>query len=425
MSTRVGRIGIWLVLVVCCLTLAGWEAFAGNWPRFRGPNGTGTAPDLDVPIRWNERENILWKTALPGPGNSSPVVWGDHIFLQSSTPDARERMLLCLSARDGKILWSRTVPGAPFKKLNPRNTHASSTPAADGERVYTIFWDGNGQTVHAYDFKGTPLWTHHLGTFTSQHGAGASPIVYDGRLYINNDQDGSAAVICLDAATGRQLWEAKRPAFRACYSAPFMLERPGEPPVLIVASTAGITAYNPSNGSEVWNFTWSFPGMALRTVGSPLYHQGLVFACAGDGSGLRHMIAVKADGRGDVSKTHLAWENRDKSLLPYVPTILARGGHLYYITDTIGLAVCMEAKTGKVVWSERLEGPVTASPVLIDGKVYAINEAGTVYVFAADPAGFKLLAKNSVDEPVRASPAVADNRLFIRGANHLYCIAKK
>lgn len=427
MSMRPSKIVLGLGLALCCFTLADFQASADNWPRFRGPNGTGIASDKNIPITWNDKEGVLWKTAIPGSGNSSPIIWGNHVFLQSSTDDAKERMLLCLNASDGKILWSRTVPGGRFVdgKINPRNTYASNTPATDGERVYAIFWDGKGQTVHAFDFKGTPLWQQPLGPFKSQHGSGASPIVYDGKLFINNDQDGTASVVALDAKTGKPVWEVKRPPFRTCYSVPFILERPGEAPALIIASTAGITAYQPDNGNEIWKYSWSFPGMALRTVGSPMYHQGMLFVTGGDGSGLRHMIAVKAEGnKGDITKTHLIWESQDKAVLPYVPTILTLGDHLYYVNDA-GIAFCMEAKTGKPIWNERLGTGMSSSPIMIDGNVYAVGENGDVYVFPATPKGYQQLGRTSLGEPSRSSPAVADGRLFIRGANHLFCIGKK
>jgi len=264
--------------------------------------------------------------------------------------------------------------------------------------------------------KGKELWKRGLGGFISQHGAGQSPIVFEDKVIIANDQDKSAVLIALDAKTGKPAWKAERKHFRACYSTPFVLERDGEAPELIVASTAGISGYDPRSGKEHWAWTWKFDGMALRTVASPICSQGLVLANSGDGSGLRHMVAVKP-GHGDA-KPALAWEN--KSDFPYVPCLLAKGDHVYYVTDK-GIAGCHVLKSGKRVWTERLARGFTASPLLIDGKVYAVSGAGDVYVFAASPT-FKRLAKNSLGEPISASPAVADNRLFIRGKEHLFCI---
>ena len=225
-------------------------------------------------------------------------------------------------------------------------------------------------------------------------------------------------LLALEAATGRTAWQAPRRAFRACYSSPFLQEESGRPAELIVASTAGITSYQPDTGAVNWNWSWTFAGMALRTVASPIFCQGLIIADSGDGGGDRDTVAVRAGGKGDVSPTNLAWENRRN--FPYVPSVLARGEHLYYVSDK-GMAGCHVAKTGDMVWNERLGGPVTASPVLIDGKVYAVGEDGTAYVFAAAPR-FQLLARNTVGEPVMATPAVANGRLFIRGRSHLFCI---
>ncbi|HEV3236536.1 MAG TPA: PQQ-binding-like beta-propeller repeat protein, partial [Gemmataceae bacterium] len=245
--------------------------------------------------------------------------------------------------------------------------------------------------------------------------------VVDDKVILNNDTDKFAKLLAFDAKTGKPAWQVDRPSFRTCYSTPFVLEKPGAPKELIVASTAGITCYDPKEGKTKWSYTWSFDGMPLRTVASPIASQGLIFSNAGDGSGDRHMIAVKANGEGDVTKTNLAWEN--KKSFPYVPTLLAQGDYLYYIADN-GFAGCCVATTGESVWHERLGGSMSSSPVLIDGKIYAISEAGDVFVFEAKPK-FKLLAKNALGEGVFATPAVADNRLFIRASDHLFCIGKK
>jgi outer membrane protein assembly factor BamB len=402
--------------------LACAAAGAADWPRFRGPNGTGAAADKDIPVRWSARD-VGWKAALPGAGHSSPIVSNGRVFVQSAA--GKERLLVCLDAVTGKQLWSRAAPSGNGH-IHPKNSHASSTPAADGERVYAAFWDGRGVSLHAYDFKGNPLWDRDLGSFKSQHGAGFSPVVYDGKVFLNNDQDGSAVLLAFDARSGKKAWEVKRNAFRACYSSPFLLPAPNSAAEsagqLIVASTAGITAYNPSSGAEVWSYTWSFPGMPLRTVGSPVAAGGLIVAAAGDGSGERAMIAVRTGGKGDVTKTHLAWAK--DSGTPYVPTLLASGGHLYGVLDK-GFAVCYSLKTGAEVWRKRLDaGDVSASPVLIDGKVYAVTEKGEAIVFEASPAGYKELARNSLGEPVASSPAVANGRLYLRGKDHLFCIGK-
>jgi outer membrane protein assembly factor BamB len=415
------RTGLPILIVLCGVVGSVQQAGSSTWPRFRGPNGTGIASDTDVPVQWSEKEGVQWKTRIPGAGNSSPIVWGDKVFLQSATADGRERLLLCLDAANGKVLWSRSLPGSKAR-THAKNSLASSTCATDGQRVYTLFWDGTRISADAFDFQGKQLWSRDLGRFVSQHGAGTSPIVFQDKVILANDQDGAATVYALDARDGTIVWKTPRPAFRACYSAPFLLERPGRPAEVIVASTAGITSYNPQNGSENWKYSWSFTGMALRTVASPIFADGLVIANSGDGSGARHLIAVKVGDRGDVTSTNLAWEWKKNRPFPYVPTMLAWGEHLYFVSDR-GDAGCVVAKTGEPVWTQHLCQGATASPILIDGKVYAISDDGIVYVFQASPT-FKLLAKNALGEAVSATPAVADNRLFIRTSTHLLCIGK-
>jgi outer membrane protein assembly factor BamB len=397
-----------------------------DWPRFRGPNGTGVAADKDVPIKWTAEEGMLWKVRIPGKGNSSPVIAGSRLFLESATADAKERLLLCLDASTGKVLWTRSVSGgpAPPKGLGPssQNSLASSTPAVDGDRVFAVFWDGKGVSLHAYGIQGEQLWQQDLGAFKSQHGPGFSPVAHDGKVFVMKDQDGAAAVLAFDAATGKKAWEVQRKAFRACYSTPLIRALPGGATELIVTSTAGIAGYDPKTGAENWTYTWSAT-RPLRTVASSIVANDLIFAHGGDGDGSRHIIAVRLGTKGETAPTNLVWENRKPRLFPYVPAMLTLGDYLYTVNDE-GFAACYSAKTGEPIWSQRLGSPeVSASPILVDGKVYIACADGEVYVFEAAPT-YKPLAKNSMGELVRATPAVANNRLYIRGEEHLFCIGK-
>jgi outer membrane protein assembly factor BamB len=409
-----------LALAVGGLFLGCGMASAGSWDRFRGPNGTGVAADKDVPVRWTAEDGVLWRVPVPGVGHSSPVVWGDRLFLQSAPADGKERWLLCLDADTGKTLWTRTTAGGTVR-MHHKNSLASSTPAVDGEHVYAVFWDGEGISLGAYDPQGKPAWKTNLGGFKSEFGAALSPIVFDGRVFLNNDHDGSSAVLAFDARTGKELWQARRRAYSVGYATPFVLTSDGRSE-LIVASAAGVTSYDPPSGRENWHFTWPFENKPLRTVASPVATAGLVIVNSGDGLGARHTIAVRLGGKGDVSATNLAWQSTNRRTLPYVPCFLARGNYLYSMGDK-GLAVCRVARTGEEVWTHDFRKPVSSSPVFIDGKVYAACEDGTVYVFAADTT-FQLLARNTVGEPVSATPAVANGRLYIRGREHLFCIGK-
>ena len=391
-----------------------------QWSRFRGQNGTGISNDKHVPVEWTETQGVLWKTVIAGLGNSSPVVWGNRLFLQTATADGSERLLLCLDPASGKVLWSQAVSGSPAK-VHTRNSLASSTPATDGRRVYALFWDGKSLLLHSYDFTGKLIWKRDLGAVVSPHGPGASPIVYKNRVILFNDHDESSRLMAFDTETGQTAWEIPRPvsANGTCYSTPFLLEEAGNPPELVVAGTSGLTGYEPSTGQECWSWTWPFPQRALRTVASAVFGDGIIFAASGDGGGNRHMVAVEKTGRGHDAKLSLAWES---NRLPYVPTMVAWRDHLYWVNDR-GVAGCNVAKTGETVWTERLGGNVSSSPILIDGKIYVGNEEGDVHVFLAEPT-FKLLATNPVGELVRSTPAVADNRLFIRGEKHLICIGE-
>jgi outer membrane protein assembly factor BamB len=389
---------------------------AADWPRFRGPNGTGLV-DADLPIRWGP-EDIVWKTALPGVGHSSPIVGGGRIFVQSAAADGQARWLLCVNSTDGKVLWQREAPGRPAH-THPRNSLASSTPALDGERVYAVFWDGKAILLAAYTYKGEPVWHRDLGSFKSQHGPGFSPIVVDGRVILSNDQDGSAVLLAFDAHTGKPLWQAARKAFRACYSTPFVRQS-AEGAELVVVSTAAVSGYDPATGTENWYCTWPTARMPLRTVSSPILVDGVIIATAGDGAGDRLAMAVRPGGTGNMTETNRLWQ--DRKSLPYVPSVLGWGPYIYSVNDT-GFAACHRAATGEVVWQERLGGPITASPILAQGKVYACTEAGDVIVFEAAPA-FKVLGRNRLSEAIAATPAAVDGRLYVRGHDHLYCIAK-
>jgi outer membrane protein assembly factor BamB len=398
--------------------LAG-SAVAADWPRFRGPNGTGASDDADLPVQWSAGQGVLWKAALPGVGHSSPVVAGGKVYLQSASEDGRQRLLLCLDAGSGKELWRYQTP-AQRGHTHTRNTLASSTPAVEGRRVFAVFWDGRGVRLAAFDTKGSCLWQRDLGPFRSQHGPGFSPVVVDGMVMVNNDQDGSAELLAFDAASGKPMWRSQRQAYRACYSTPFVRDLPGGGRELLVVSTAAISGYDPATGEEHWHCNWPPARMPLRTVSSAVLADGVIVATAGDGAGDRLCVAVKPGVTGDVTATNLLWE--DRKAFPYVPSVLAHGKHVYSVNDA-GFAACHVARTGEMVWQHRLGPGVTASPVLAGGKVFAVTEDGEVVVYRAAPR-FELLGRSRLGEPVYASPAVADNRLYVRGTRHLFCIGK-
>jgi outer membrane protein assembly factor BamB len=412
---------------VARVALGGFALFAvataaSDWPRFRGTNGSGISPEKTIPVSWTQKEGVLWKTAIPGFGNSSPIVCNGHVFLQTASADGKERALVCVDATTGKVVWSRQIPGE-HARAHRLNSLASATPASDGQRVYAAFWDGRDVTIHAFDMDGKPLWKRNLGAFKSQHGPGTSPIVHRNRLYFANDQDDDATLYCLDSRTGETAWKKARRAFRASYATPVISERRDGGKDLIVASTAGITCYDPETGREIWDWTWNFDGSPLRCVGSPQISDDLILVSAGDGDGTRSAAAVRMGGSGNVTVSHLVWQS-DKRWLPYVPSAIVHDGHLYFVNDK-GFACCVAATTGRQIWMERLANcDFLASPVLINEKVYAFGDDGKCHVFAA-ATKYRPLGTSDIGERVKASPAVADGKLFVRGESHLFCIGSK
>jgi outer membrane protein assembly factor BamB len=408
--------------------------FAGepaNWERFRGPNGAGVSDDKNIPLTFGPKDNILWKTELPGVGNSSPIVWGQRLFLHTTSRDGKSRSLLCIDTADGKILWQKSIPGAPAK-IRSDSSLASSTPTTDGKAVYVSFWNGKEVFLSAYDFAGELLWNKNLGVFNSQHGAGASPILYKDKVILAHDMDKDdfttkvpnarpSMLMAFDKRSGRLIWETARTAERTCYSAPFLLRKPGKSdPELVVTSTTAVTGYDPENGAKLWEAKgWQSHAVKvpMRTVASPALAGDILCVCAGGDAG-RFAIGLNLSGP-DAPKR--AWENRKD--FPYISSPLARGEHIYFVNDK-GIAGCYHARTGERVWFERVTDSFYASPLLIDGKIYATSAAGDVYVLAAEPTKFQQLARNPLGEVVRATPAVAGGRLYIRGERHLFCIGK-
>jgi outer membrane protein assembly factor BamB len=416
----------WLLALTLPLTLT-LPAFA-DWTQFRGPNGQGVADPAGVPLNWSKTKNLLWKATVPGRGHSSPIVVKGRVFLESASADGSQRMLLCYDAATGKLNWTKTAP-AQSAHTHAKNNLATSTPASDGERVYALFWDGVALGLRAYTLDGKELWQTSLGAYKSEHGAGHSPIVSNGTVFVNFDQDRASQVVAVDAATGEKKWAVERKAHRASYTPPIILNPPGQPAELIVGTTTGIQSYNPATGDVNWSYTINWPtAKKLRAIGVPILVDGKLVLYTGEGGDGRYMVALTPGGKGDVTATAKAWDRRQDT--PYVPGILAYKGHLYWVTDK-GFAVCADPKTGKILWNERAftnlprGSYVMASPILLGDKVLAIAESGKALVFKASPKGYEEVAANDLGEPVTASPAVSDGKLFLRGRQHLFCFGKK
>jgi outer membrane protein assembly factor BamB len=406
------------------LSLAGFSWFSASavsqeWTRFRGPNGTGLSLAQSLPASWGEAD-YRWRIELPGQGHSSPVLWGDRIFLMSADSQNATRYLLCYSATDGSLLWRRDYPSAPHH-LHLRNTFASGTPAVDSQRVYWAWATPDSITFLALDHQGRDVWSLDLGTWTSQHGFGTSPMLFEDLVILSNNQQaeeldpgqqpGDSYILAVEARTGIERWRAPRTSIRVCYSTPAIFRPDGQPAQLICTSTAeGVYSLDPRTGQENWRVS---DVLRMRVVSSPLVTERLIFGSTGSGGGGNYLVAVRAD-----SKPEKAYEIRTNA--PYVPCALAKDDLLFLFNDR-GVVSCADLETGEVHWRERLSDGFSGSPVYGDGKVYSIADDGTVVVIAADRQ-FQLLGTNPLGEPTRSTPAIAGNRLYFRTLSHLISV---
>jgi outer membrane protein assembly factor BamB len=384
---------------------------AADWPGWRGPRGDGSTEETTFPIRWSKTENVKWKAPLPGTGHSSPVVSKGKVFVTACVEAEQKRVLLCLDREDGKVLWERTVLVAPLEKKHALNSYASSTPAADGERVYVTFYDRPRMRVYCYDYAGNKLWETSPGEFHSVHGFCSSPVLYRDLVIVNGDQDAEAFIVALDRASGEERWRIDRPNRLRSYCPPVIGDVNGRPQMVLTGSKC-VTGYDPDTGKQLW----IVDGPTEQFVSSVVFHRGLVFLTAGFPD--RWVMAIDPTGSGNVTKSHVRWSKKNDG--GYVPSPVAHDGHFYLVTDE-GMASCWEAATGKRVWHERLGRHHSGSGVAAGGYVYFADDDGVTFVLKASPE-FELVARNPIGERCYSSPAFSDGEIFLRGERHLYCI---
>jgi outer membrane protein assembly factor BamB len=386
-------------------------AAAGEWPGWRGPHGDGTSDETDIPIQWSKTENMRWKVAIPGKGHSSPVVWGDHIFITTCIEKEQKRLLLCLDRRDGKVLWERVVLTAKLERKHNLNSYASSTPATDGRHVWVSFLDLPNMVVACYDCAGNLVWRKSPGEFRSVHGFCSPPILYKDLVILNGDQDGNGYLVALDKATGAERWRTNRPNHTRSYCPPLLIEAAGKKQ-LVLSGSKCVASYNPDTGKLIW----IIDGPTEQFVASLVYGNGLLFLTAGFPE--YHIMAIRPDGEGNVTRSHIAW--RDTRGAAYVPSPVAHDKYFFLVSDG-GLASCLDARTGKRLWMERLGRHHSASPVSAAGHLYFLDDDGTMFVLKGS-SQFELVSRNELGEQCSASPAVAHGQIFIRALHHLYCI---
>jgi outer membrane protein assembly factor BamB len=412
----------WIVVAAAALvfvpTAAGW---AGNWPRFRGPNGQGLSDANGIPVKWSQAD-IRWKVDLPGSGHSSPVVWDEKVFVTSAEDRPPKGILLCLSASDGHQLWRKDRPLANLA-MNSLNSLASATPCLDASCVYVVWPDANAASLTAWTHEGRELWTARLPGVQARHGAGASPIVVGDCVIVSCEQDektGSSpgsVWLAIDRANGQVRWRYQHPKdANASYSTPCVFRDPqGKDEVIFTGNANGIAALRSDTGELMWKLDKALPS---RVVSSPVLSDGLIIATCGEGGkGVRLSAVRPADPGSGRACAEVYGLDRG---VPYVPTSVAYGGHLFAFHDD-GTVSCLAASTGQVVWSAKPAGRYYGSPICVAGNLYCVTIDGDVVVLKA-ASKYELLAINPLGQKSHATPAISDGRMFVRTVSRLTAI---
>jgi outer membrane protein assembly factor BamB len=407
----------------CALLLLGWAsgARAENWPGWRGPRGDGTSAEKGLPTTWSATENVRWKVRLPGPGNSSPIVWDNRIFLtQALDPKGTERAVLCFDRKDGKLLWQRSIPFKGEEPTHDTNPYCSATPVTDGERVIASLGSAG---VVCYDLEGKQLWHRDLGRFVHVWGTAASPVLYGDLVFLNCGPGERTFLLALDRKTGREVWKVEEPGGKSglkgasewigSWSTPRIITVRGQDQ-LVMSWPEAVKAYDPKTGTVIWTCR----GLTQLVYVSPVATPEVVVALSGfHGSAL----AVKTGGQGDVTDTHRLWLHGEKNPQRIGSGVII-GAYLYVVNAGPGTVQCMEWKTGKDLWDgQRLGTAFWGSLVHADGKLYATDQKGDTYVLAARPR-FEQLSRNRLGEQTNASPAISNGEIFIRTYEHLWCL---
>jgi len=417
MNMRVFQSAFWVVLFFTASI-----ASAENWPNWRGPRGDGTSTEANIPTHWSGTENIAWKVPIPGGGHSSPVVWDDRIFVTTCVDDTSQRLLICLDRETGKTLWSQTVVTAALEKKHHLNSFASSTPATDGKVVFVTFLENTSEDekknlgnmiVAAYTVDGKQLWLSKPGIFSSTHGFCSSPVLYEDLVIINGDHDGDSYLVALSRVDGQVKWKVPRAHKTRSYVTPLIRNYAGKNQ-LIISGSKSVCSYEPTTGKLIWNID----GPTEQFVASMVDNGRLLFMTCGFPD--KHILAIRPDGEGNVTSTHIAW--RTKENCSYVPSPIVVGDYFLIVADN-GIASCYLADSGEMQWKERLGRRYSASLVSAGGLAYFLSDDGLCNVIKPGKE-FTEVAKNELGEATYASPAISHGKIYMRGEKHLYAIGK-
>ncbi|MBN1126532.1 MAG: PQQ-binding-like beta-propeller repeat protein [Sedimentisphaerales bacterium] len=403
---------IWLVTGV----------YAQDWTRFRGPNGSGISQAKGIPFQWTDSD-YLWKTKLPGQGHSSPVLWKHKLFITCGNKN--DVALLALDADTGKILWKKDYTLAPYR-MNSLNHYAAGSPACDERAVYVIWSTAEETTVLALDHAGEPLWSKSFGPTASQHGPCKTPMLIDDLLVFTmeqrvNSDDVKSYWYALDKNTGTICWQLKRNnASHISYSTPCVYTgSDGQDQLVFASKSHGVTGVDPRTGKVLWEEITACPA---RVVASPVVTKDMVIVNCGDG-GTGMQLAAVVPPTNSHAKPKIAYALTDRKILPYVTMPLIVGDLMFTFHDT-GPVCCFDAKTGKSIWTKKPGGRFYCSPIYIGGNIYCVTMDGKAVVIKADRE-YQFLAVNDLGEETQASPAVANNRLYLRTLTHLFCLEGK
>ena len=403
--------------VAVSMYVPGGEAMK-YWPRWRGPSGQGVVEGSGYPDRWSDTDNVIWKVPVPGRGHSSPIVWRDRVFLTTAAHDGANRSVLCYRRSDGELLWETRLPDTIAESIQNKNSFATSTPSTDGQLVYAYF--GNGGLV-AVDFEGEVVWHVDLGTINLYHGPGGSPLLYEDRIILYQEQRAypeaptdPGFIVAIDKETGRELWRHER-SRRPGWGTPIAVHVDDRVEI-IVSSSRRIDGHDPETG-EV---RWFAEGNAVEVIPTPVTGHGMIYCSSGQSA---PTIAVRPGGTGDVTDSHVVWRTTKGS--PYVPSPLVLGDYLYTINDNSSVASSHDARTGELHRQIRLgqqqRNGFSASPVSVEGKLFFTNDDGETYVLNPAP-DFELLHVNRLRERTLASPALVDGKWYFRTETHLFSI---
>lgn len=422
------------VIVAVATFIFSTESFAENWPSWRGPRGDGTSAAENIPTHWDEKtgENIRWKTSIPGQGYSSPILWNDAIFLTSCLEENLQRVLIRLDRKSGQQVWQKTVLSCPLETKHQLNSFASGTPATDGKLVYVTFLEVDGSTVDApnvgtprectpgtvvvaaYDFDGNQKWLVKPGPFISAHGFCSCPVLFENLVIVNGDHDGDSYIVALNRETGETVWKTPREHKTRSYVTPLIREYAGRKQ-LVFSGSKCVTSLDPRTGKELW----TVDGPTEQFVAS-MVDDGRQFYLAA-GYPTYHVMAVRPDGTGNVTDTHVSWHVDTAKCYVPSPVLI---DHYLLVADDHGILNCFETASGERLWRERLGRHFSSSLVAIKGLLYILADDGKMTVLRPG-AKAEIIAENQLGEDFYASPAVVDGELYLRGTGHLYCIGAK